>query len=96
MEYQGIIKKLYKFTKSFPNNLYKNTGIQLDDDGAAYIKSICENTKPYTKIDNKGRHSEYFTFRFCEKLITVVCDADSKYIITAIIETHDRPQFRGN
>lgn len=92
---QEITKKRYKFTRSFPNNLLKNTGIQLDEDGKAFIKSICENTEPYTKIDNKGRHSEYFTFRMDDKLITIVCDADSKFIITGIIETHDRPQFRG-
>lgn len=67
----------------------------MNEDISAYIKSICENTEPYTKIDNKGRHSEYFTFRLENKLITLVCDADSKVIITAIIETHNRPQFRG-
>lgn len=86
--------KRYRFIKSFPENLLKNTGIHLDDDGEAYIKSICESTKPHTKIDNKGRNSEYFTFLFLDKLITVVCDANTKYIITAVIETHDRPQFR--
>ena len=92
---QQATTKRYKFTKSFGNNLFKNTGLSLTEDNAAYIKSICENTEPYTKIDNKGRHSEYFTFRLEDKLITVVCDADTKIIITAVIETHNRPQFQG-
>lgn len=86
--------KHYRFIKSFPDNLFRNTGIQLDGDGEAYIKSICESTKPHTKIDNKGRNSEYFTFLFQDVLITVVCDANTKYIITGVIETHNRPQFR--
>lgn len=85
----------YKFVKSFGKNLKKNTNIDFTEDNAAYIKSICENTEPYTKIDNKGRHSSYFTFRLEDILITVVCDADSKVIITAIIETHNRPQYKG-
>lgn len=81
------------FAKSFGQNLKKNTGIGFDEDNAAYIKSVCENTEPYRKIDNKGRHSEYFTFRLADLLITVVCDGTSKKIITAVIETHKRPQF---
>lgn len=84
----------YRFIKSFPDNLFRNTGILLDNDGKTYIKNVCESSEPHTKIDNKGRNSEYFTFFFKEKLITVVCDANTKCIITGIIETHDRPQFR--
>lgn len=85
---------MYKFSKNFASNLLKNTGIILNEDNAAYIKSICENTEPYRKIDNKGRRSEYFTFRMEDKLVTLVCDAGKKLIVTCIIETHDRPQFR--
>lgn len=87
--------KRYKFIRSFPDNMFRNTGITLDDDGKAYIKCVCENSEPHTKVDNKGRHSEYFTFTFQDTLITVVCDANTKFIITAVIETHKRPQFGG-
>ena len=77
----GLVK-MYNFSRNFANNLLKNTGIVLTEDNAAYIKSICKNTEPYRKIDNK------------ETLVTLVCDADKKLIVTCIIETHDRPQFR--
>ena len=84
----------YKFIKSFPDNILKNTGIHLSEDDKALILSICENTEPHRKVDNKGRYSEYFTFKLRDILITVVCDANTKCIITAVLETHNRPQFR--
>lgn len=85
---------MYSFVKSFEDNFTKNTGLTLSGDDFAYIKSICENTEPYRKIDNKGRDSEYFTFLLNKVLITVVCDAKSKKILTAVIETHNRPHFK--
>ena len=48
----------------------------------------------YRKIDNKGRDSEYFTFRIQGILVTIVCDARTHKVLTGIIETHNRPQFR--
>lgn len=84
---------MYTFTKSFGANLQKNTNLKFNEDNAAYIKLVCNTTEPYRKIDEKGRNSEYFTFLLEDILITVVCDGHSKKIITAIIETHKRPQF---
>lgn len=91
---QESIKKSYQFTKSFFIKFPEHTGIDLTEDTMAEIKAILENTEPYRKIDNKGRDSEYFTFRIQNKLVTVVCDARSHKVLTGIIETHNRPQFR--
>jgi hypothetical protein len=84
---------MYKFSRNFEKNLLKNTGIVLTEDNAAYIKSVCKETEPYRKIDNKGRHSAYFTFRLEEKLVTLVCDEQKRLIVTCVIETHNRPQY---
>lgn len=95
MECQAIAKKRHKYASSFFHNFYKNTGLELDSDDKAYILSICNETEPYSKIDNKGRHSEYFTFSVKNVLVTIVCDSISKVIITGVLETHNRPQFKG-
>lgn len=84
---------MYSFIKSFPRNFKKNIGIEPSSDDLAYIKSVCEGTEPYRKVDNKGRNSEYFTFLLNDTLVTVVCDACTKRILTAVIEVHNRPQF---
>lgn len=82
--------KSFCFIKTFAKNLKKNTGISPNNDNLAYIKMMLQNISPYTKYDNKGRHSSYYTFRLEEKLITVVVDADSKKVVTAVLETHNR------
>lgn len=83
----------YMFIRSFAANLLKNTGIVFTTDIAAYIKSVCENTEPYRIIDNRGRNSEYFTFRLEGQLVTLVCDSINKKILTCVIETHKKPQY---
>ena len=84
----------YSFTKSFYARFPEHTGIELTEDSLAEIKAILENTKPYRKIDNKGRDSEYFTFRIQGVLVTVVCDARSHKVLTGVLETHNRPQYK--
>lgn len=86
--------KPYQFTKSFLNRFPEHTGITLDTDTLAEIKAVLDVTTPYRKIDNKGRDSEYFTFRIQGVLVTIVCDARTHKVLTGIIETHNRPQFR--
>lgn len=87
---------MYKFTKTFTVNLKKNTGIDADSDTLAFISAVVNSTVPYKKIDNKGRHSEYFTFMLNDVLVTIVADGITKKILTGVIETHQRPQFLGN
>ncbi len=86
--------KPYQFTQTFLKRFPENTGISLDDDILMEIKASIATMNPYRKIDNKGRDSEYFTFSICGILVTIVCSADTHKILTGIIETHDRPQFR--
>lgn len=81
---------MYTFSKSFGNNLHKNTNIEPNEENLAYIKANCEVIVPHKKIDNKGRHSAYFTFSICNQLITVVADERKKLLVTAVIETHRR------
>ena len=83
----------YSFTKYFLKVYSERVGVPLSEDSRAYIFSVLQNTKPHTKYDNKGRHSEYFTLRIENKLITIVCDADTHKIITCVIETHHRKEF---
>jgi len=83
----------YQFTAYFFKVFASRTGLELTEDNKALILSVCQNTEPHKKIDNKGRYSEYFTFRIENKLITIVCDAKTKKIVTCILETHRRPQF---
>lgn len=85
--------KRYSFTNYFYKVFYKRVGIELDDDTRAYILSVCHNSEPHRKIDNKGRNSEYFTMRVNDQLITVVCDGNTHKIITCVIETHHRKEF---
>ena len=82
--------KSFCFISSFGRNLKKNTGIIPNKDNLAYIKMMLQNSDPYTKYDEKGRHSSYYTFILEEKLITVVVDADTNKVLTAVIETHRR------
>lgn len=89
-----IIKR-YSFTKYFYKVFQERVGEELDEDTRAYILSVCTNTKPHKKVDNKGRYSEYFTMRVDSHLITVVCDANTHKIITCILETHHRKEFEG-
>lgn len=81
---------MYKFSQTFGQNLFKNTKIEPNEENLAYIKANCEVVEPHRKIDNKGRHSAYFTFRLGNQLITVVADEKRKLIVTAVIETHRR------
>ena len=85
----------YSFTKYFLKVYEERVGVPLTEDSRAYILSVLQTTKPHIKYDDKGRHSEYFTLRVEDKLITIVCDADSHKIITCIIETHHRKEFEG-
>lgn len=87
-----LIKK-YTFTKYFYEKFEERIGIPLTEDIRAFILSVCQNSTPHRKVDNKGRYSEYFTMRISDKLITVVCDANTYKIITCIIETHKRKEF---
>ena len=83
----------YEFTKYFEKIFKEHTGINLDEDTRAQIMANIKNITPHKKIDDKGRYSEYFTFRLNDKLVTIVCDAHTHKIITGILETHYRPQF---
>lgn len=85
----------YSFTKYFLKVYEERVGVPLNEDSRAYILSVLQTTNPHIKYDDKGRHSEYFTLRVEDKLITIVCDADSHKIITCIIETHHRKEFEG-
>ena len=85
----------YSFTKYFLKVYQERVGVPLNEDSRAYILSVLKSTNPHIKYDDKGRHSEYFTLRVEDKLITIVCDADSHKIITCIIETHHRKEFEG-
>lgn len=87
------LQKPYKFTKYFFKVFNERVGQPLDEDSQAYILSVCANTEPHKKVDDKGRFSEYFTMRVCEKLLTVVCDGFSHRIITCVIETHHRKSY---
>lgn len=80
----------YVFTKTFIENLKSRIGIDLNEDNEAYIRMMMENTKPHKKIDNKNRHSEYFTFFIEDILTTIVCDGISKKVVTCFEETHRR------
>ena len=86
--------KKYTFTKYFYSVFYERINNILDDDAKAYILSVLNHTKPHIKYDDKGRHSEYFTLRIFDKLITIVCDADTHKIITCVMETHNRKEFK--
>lgn len=83
----------YTFAKYFNKVFVERFGFNLDEDIIAYIKCICKNQEPHVKIDDKGRYSEYFTFRLNEKLITIVCDHITKKIVTCFEETHRRKKF---
>lgn len=85
--------KRYSFTNYFYKVFYERVGIKLDEDTRAFILGVCHNSEPHRKVDNRGRYSEYFTMRVNDKLITVVCDANSHKIITCVIETHHRKEF---
>lgn len=91
METKNI--KPYSFTKYFYNKFKERLGCDLNEDDRAYILSVCNASEPHRKVDSKGRYSEYFTMRIQEKLITVVCDANTHKIITCVIETHKRKSF---
>ena len=86
--------KPYQFTPSFLKRFPEHTGISITEDILAEIKASMSTMIPYRKIDNKGRDSEYFTFCLQGVLVTIVCDAITHKILTGIIETHNRPQFR--
>lgn len=91
---QEISIKKYSFSKYFLDIFEQRIGFRLSQDDKAYIMMVCTNTKPHKKIDNKGRNSEYFTFRLKDILITIVCDGNSHKIITCIKETHKRKEFK--
>lgn len=74
--------------------MLKNTGIQLTNDVKLFILEKCNTIKPYRIIDNKGRDTEYFTFIMEGKLVTLVCDAITKRILTCVIETHKKEKFK--
>lgn len=85
--------KHYSFTNYFYKVFQERIGIELDEDTRAFVLSVCQNSEPHRKVDNKGRYSEYFTMRIQDKLITIVCDANTHKIITCVIETHHRKEF---
>lgn len=84
----------YTFTKCFYDRFKDRVGAPLTEDTRAYILSVCQNSTPHRKVDDKGRYSEYFTMRINDKLITIVCDANTHKIITCVIETHKRKEFK--
>lgn len=85
--------KNYSFTNYFYKVFEERIGVPLSEDNRAYILSVCKNSEPHRKIDDKGRYSEYFTLRVNDVLITIVCDAKSHKIITCVKETHHRKSF---
>lgn len=91
---QSSKSKRYSFSKYFLDIFEQRIGFTLTDDDKAYILGVCYQCTPHKKIDNKGRNSEYFTFRLNDTLITIVCDGESHKIITCIKETHNRKEFR--
>lgn len=91
---QEILPIKYSFSKYFLDIFEQRIGFKLSDDDKAYILMICKNIKPHKKIDNKGRNSEYFTFRLKDTLITIVCDGNTHKIITCIKETHLRKEYK--
>ena len=58
----AYVKPKYTFTTTFINNLKTRIGVDFTEDIEAYIRMMMDNTKPHKKVDNKNRHSEYFTF----------------------------------
>jgi hypothetical protein len=86
--------KPYQFTKIFLKKFPEHTGIEITEDVLAEIKASINATEPHRKIDNKGRDTEYFTFRLQGVLVTIVCDTNTHKILTGIIETHNRAKFR--
>lgn len=81
-------QKKYQFTSYFCSVFNERTGVELTEDNKAFIMSVVNTCEPHKKIDNKGRPSEYFTFRIEGVLITIVCDGNTHKIITVIKETH--------
>lgn len=83
----------YTFTRYFLDIFKERTGCEPNEDNLAEVLSVCNNTNPHQKIDNRGRNSAYFTFSLQGNLITVVCDPETRKVITCIQETHNRRRF---
>lgn len=92
MENTNTLKR-YSFTSYFFKVFKERAGFDLSEDDKAFILAACSSGERHTKIDDKGRHSEYITLRLHNKLLTVVCDADTAKIITVVPETHHRKAF---
>lgn len=86
----AYVKPKYTFTTTFINNLKTRIGVDFTEDVEAYIRMMMDNIKPHKKVDNKNRHSEYFTFFIEDVLTTIVCDDISKKVVTCFEETHWR------
>lgn len=80
----------YSFTQYFFRKYSELFNSQLNEDEIALLLANCNNTEGFKKIDDKGRHSEYFTLYIKENLVTIVCDYKSQKIITCIKETRIR------
>lgn len=84
----------YTFTRTFHEKFLERLGEELTDDNQAYILAQLAIGSPHRKIDDKGRHSEYFTFDLHGVLVTVVCDQINHKVLTVVKETHNRRQFK--
>lgn len=84
----------YVFTRTFGEKFEERLGVPFSDDDRAYVLAQLSVGEPHRKVDNHGRPSEYFTFSIEGKLVTVVCDQVNHKVLTIIIETHRRRQFK--
>ncbi len=80
----------YSTTKTFKMHFSKNTSLTLSEEDIASIIHFCNTTEGHKKIDKKGRNSEYFTLSIQNVLVTIICDFETRKIITGVIETHKR------
>lgn len=89
---------MYKFINHFFTR-YKERfeEFPMTDDLRNFILNFCNETKPFSIVDNKHRKSDYFTFVLHDdELITIICDGKSKEIKTCIREAHKREKFYEN
>lgn len=84
----------HKFASHFGEHFTERI-CKFDEEARSYVLAIVNNSEGFKTLDNYGRNSEYFTFTYNGILTTVVCDPNSRVIVTVVKETHNRPQFQG-
>ena len=86
--------KPYSFTRTFQEKFEERLGASFSEDNQAYVLAQLATGTPHRKVDDHGRPSEYFTFSIDGKLVTVVCDQVNHKVLTIVLETHRRRQFK--